>query len=250
MNTQPILQIQGLTKDYGGVRAVNTVSFDLGAGEICAIIGPNGAGKSSLFNLICGTTPPSAGTIRFLGRDITGIKPYQAARLGIARAFQITSIFPSLTAQENIQCALIASNKGTYRFLSLGKTSFREQAKVLLSRVGLYNSKDEVAASLSYGDRRILDVAMAMAINPRLILIDEPTQGLAKAESVRLMEVIKSQVKEIGLTVLFTEHDMDVVFSSTENVIVMHEGRLLLKGTPDEVKQNRQLAEIYLGTIA
>ncbi len=241
-----LLEVRGLTRHYGGVRAVHRLSFDLAAGEVCALIGPNGAGKSTCFALLSGLERPDAGRVRFAGTDITGLPPQRILRLGLARTFQIPAVFPSLDALDNVRAALLARAGLDFALLPRRLRPLADEARALLARVGLEELADRPAATLAYGDRKRLELAMALAHRPRLLLLDEPTAGLALGERFALVDELLAIVRAHRLAVLFTEHDMDVVFRIADRVMVMDHGELIAIGTPAEIRAHPRVRAVYL----
>ena len=245
-----LLQIEGLSKRFGGLQAVQDVNLTVADRERRAVIGPNGAGKTTLFNLITGYIRPDGGSVVFAGDDLTGQPTYRVAKAGIGRAFQITSIFPGLTVFENVQLGRLAQRGETARMF--GDVSGRHTGEVneILDSVGLAQHAKERAGNLSHGDQRALELAISLALDPRLLLLDEPTAGMAPAETTRTMELVRRIADERQLTLLFCEHDMDVVFGTADRVLVMHEGKPLAEGTPDEVRADPDVKRVYLGEDA
>ncbi|MGH3440548.1 MAG: ABC transporter ATP-binding protein [Nitriliruptorales bacterium] len=243
-----LLEIRGLRKTFGGLRAVNGVDLDVQPGERRAIIGPNGAGKTTLFNLITGHFPPDGGSVLFDGHDITGRPTHHVARAGIGRAFQITSIFPGLTVHENVRLGIVARSGESRRVLGSVEGMHRADVAEILDAVGLRHVESERAGNLSHGDQRALELAISLALEPKLLLLDEPTAGMAPAETRRTMELVREIAAERRLTVLFCEHDMEVVFGTAERVLVMHQGAPLAEGTPDEVRADPDVRRVYLGS--
>ena len=245
-----LLATEQLAKAFGGVRAVDGVSFAVDAGEIVALIGPNGAGKSTCFNLLNGQLAPDAGRIRLAGEDIAGRTPRLLQRLGIARTFQITATFGSLTARENVQVALLAAARRLASPFSSAAAQFREEAQALLAQVGLPAQAERTCAELAYGDLKRVELAVALAAKPRVLLMDEPTAGMAPAERGALMQLAAGEARRAGMAVLFTEHDMEVVFAHADRVLVMAEGRLIAQGAPAAVRVDPRVREVYLGSDA
>ena len=241
------LSVRDLRKAYGAVKAVDGVSFDVGAGEMVAIIGPNGAGKSTCFNALNGQLRADCGSIIFEGRDITDVGPSAAWRRGIGRTFQITMTFSSMTVRENVQAVLQSHNGYIFSFLSRFADAYRDDADRILSLVDIQAQADRSCAVLAYGDLKRLELAMALASDPRLLLMDEPTAGMAPSERVELMKLTKRLATDRGISVLFTEHDMDVVFGHADRILVLNRGRLIAEGTPAQVRQDAQVQEVYLG---
>jgi branched-chain amino acid transport system ATP-binding protein len=243
----PVLEVRGVSKSFGGVRAVQGVSLALPRGEIRALIGPNGAGKTTLFNMLTGQLRPDAGEVRFQGARLSGLPPYAVWRRGVSRTFQITATFASLTALENVQVARLSHARRTYALLVRARHLETEPAHRLLELVGLADQAGRPAGVLAYGDLKRLELAVALANDPALLLLDEPTAGMAPAERGSLMALASGIARERGLTVLFTEHDMDVVFSVADRIMVLHQGRVIAEGRPDEVRQDREVQRVYLG---
>ena len=241
------LRLEGVTKDFGGLRAVNGVGLEVRAGERRALIGPNGAGKTTLFNLISGALPVSAGRITFFGRDVTRASARHRAAQGLARTFQITNLFPDLTVLDNALLAIQAHTSSRFSMLRpVG--AFRElqtRAQATLDAVGLTAVADAVVRNLSHGEQRQLEIALALAGRPRVLLLDEPTAGLSPAES-RLMAGLLSRL-DPAITVLIIEHDMDIALELSSHVCVLHYGCVIADGSCDEVRVNPQVREIYLG---
>ena len=245
--TETVLRVDGLRKSFGGVDAVAGVSLVLSRGEIRALIGPNGAGKSTLFNILAGQLRPDAGVVEFDGRPITGLPSHVIARCGVGRTFQITATFATLTALENVQVARVSQRRRTGDLLTPAARLEREPASALLSEVGLAERAARPAGELAYGDLKKLELAIALAGEPSLLLLDEPTAGMAAAERASLMALTVAIARERGLTVLFTEHDMDVVFAAADRIVVLHEGRVIADGAPAAVRDDRQVQAVYLG---
>ncbi len=244
-----LLRVDNLSKHFGGLRAVERVHLEVKEGDRHAIIGPNGAGKSTLFNLITGRLTPSAGRIWFDGRDITGRAPHLIARSGIGRAFQITMIFPRLTVRQNLQYAMLAHRGYTVRPFGFADRMFRDEAQQLLEAVGLGRYATLPAGQLSHGDQRAIELAISLALGSKMILLDEPTAGMSQYETQRAMELIRQVASEGNLTLLFSEHDMDVVFGTARTVTVMHQGRVLTEGTPDQIRSDPEVQKVYLGEL-
>jgi branched-chain amino acid transport system ATP-binding protein len=245
-----VLTVAGLRKAFGGVQAVDDVSFALEAGELLALIGPNGAGKSTCFNMLNGQFPPDRGTIHFDGRDIAGLTPRQIWRLGVGRTFQITATFGSMTVLENVQMVLLSMHR---RLGSLWRKVARlhvDEAMALLARVGMTAQAGRPCGILAYGDLKRVELAIALAHKPKLLLMDEPTAGMAPRERLALMDLTRQLVREQGVSVLFTEHDMDVVFSHADRVIVLNRGRLIAEGLPAAVRDDKAVQKVYLGSGA
>jgi branched-chain amino acid transport system ATP-binding protein len=247
MSAQPLLDVRGLTKVFGGFAAVSEVDLAVRPGTIHSVIGPNGAGKTTLFRLLTGTHRPTSGTIRFDGRDMGGALPHAVSRRGLAQSFQITNVFPRLTVHESVQVAVLSRHRRTWNLVSPRQDTVSGEATELLSEVGLATVADAQAQTLSHGDQRILEVALALATRPRLLLLDEPTAGMSPAETGRMVSLVTGLAEARGLTVVLSEHDMDIVFGISDEVTVMHRGSVISRGTPGEVQEDPQVAEVYLG---
>jgi branched-chain amino acid transport system ATP-binding protein len=245
--TVPVLETRGLAKSFGGVQAVAGVDLAMPRGEIRALIGPNGAGKTTLFNMLTGQLRADAGEVRFKGERLSGLPPHAVWRRGVSRTFQITATFGTLTALENVQVALFSHEKRTYSLLRSAAGLDAVAALALLDQVGLAAQADRVAGVLAYGDLKKLELAVALANAPEMLLLDEPTAGMAPAERGALIALIAQIARERGLTVLFTEHDMDVVFSVADRIMVLHQGRVIALGRPEEVRADPQVQRVYLG---
>jgi branched-chain amino acid transport system ATP-binding protein len=248
MSPAPILlAVEGLTKSYGGVHAVRAVSFTLSAGEILALIGPNGAGKSTCFDMLNGQTLPDAGRISLLGQDTSGKRPRAVWRLGVGRTFQITATFPTMTVRENIQVALLSYGRQVFNLWSSTPRYARQEAARLLELVGMGGYAERPCGELAYGDLKRLELAIALANQPRLLLMDEPTAGMAPRERIELMRLTADIAKLQTIGVLFTEHDMDVVFEHADRILVLNRGTLIAEGSPQKVRSDPQVRAIYLG---
>jgi branched-chain amino acid transport system ATP-binding protein len=239
----PLLTTRGLRKNYGGLRAVDGVDFAIVPGEIRAVIGPNGAGKTTFVSLICGRVPPSSGEIVFDGNDITDVPAYERVRRGIAYTFQITSVFSNLTAYNNVALPV-------QRTLTNRRSRGRLHSGVMsaLERTGLADRADTIAGALSYGHQRLLEVAMGLALKPRLLILDEPTQGLSDGEIEGFMQLVREIARDA--TVLLIEHNMQVVMGLADRITVMNAGRILAEGTPEQIRANAEVQRAYLGTEA
>jgi branched-chain amino acid transport system ATP-binding protein len=243
-----MLRVEALSKAFGGVRAVEGVSFDLAAGERLALIGPNGAGKSTCFNMLNGQLRPDAGRVLLAGDDVTRLRPAEKFRAGVGRTFQITATFASMTACENVQVALLSFARALWHPFRRASVAHRAAALALLDRVGLAHEADRAAGVLAYGDLKRLELAVALASRPRLLLMDEPTAGMAPAEREAMMALVSSIVADQGISVLFTEHDMDVVFGHADRVLVLNFGTLIFEGRPGAARADARVREVYLGT--
>jgi branched-chain amino acid transport system ATP-binding protein len=242
-----VLEVQGLSKSFAGFHAVADVNLAVAAGQIAAVIGPNGAGKSTLFNLISGHLQPSAGRVLLDGRDITGVPPHRICGMGIGRSFQRTNIFPKLTVFENVQAAFLAHRGHGGNFWSRSETLCREESEALLASIGLADEALTVAGTLSYGNQKQLELGIALASDPKILLLDEPTAGMSAGETHEAIALLGRIARERALTLLFTEHDMAVVFSIAQKIAVMHQGRIIADGAPDAVRGDAQVRRVYLG---
>ena len=246
----PVLSVRDLHKAFGGVRAVDGVSFDVAAGEVVALIGPNGAGKTTCFNLINGQIVPDSGTVVLEGRDVTGRSPRVLARHGVGRTFQIAATFASMTVRENVALALAAHAGAVGSVVAPGLARFDAAADALLGRIGARDLADRHSATLAYGDVKRVEIALALAAAPRLLLMDEPTAGMAPRERGALMQMAADLARRDAIALLFTEHDMDVVFGHADRVIVLDDGRILAQGTPEAIRADPRVQEAYLGVGA
>jgi branched-chain amino acid transport system ATP-binding protein len=244
----PLLTVSHLAKSFGGVQAVADVSFDLEAGELLALIGPNGAGKSTCFNMLNGQLRPDSGRVMLDGSDITAQAPREIWRLGVGRTFQITATFGSMTVRENVQMVLLSRARGLLGIWRSAADRFRDAAMTLLERVGMADQSERACSLLAYGDLKRVELAMALASEPRLLLMDEPTAGMAPKERDALMALTAELTRERRLGVLFTEHSMDVVFTYAQRVLVMARGRVIAQGAPALVREDPHVQEVYLGT--
>lgn len=242
-----LLKVDGLAKSFGGVHAVKDVSFELNRSEMLAIIGPNGAGKSTCFNMVGGQIRPDRGTILLNGRDIAGHAPRSIWRQGVGRTFQVSATFMSMTVRENVQMALISHHRRLHALLPLAGRLYVEEAMVLLEDIGLADRYDDACGILAYGDLKRVELAIALAHGPRLLLMDEPTAGMSPSEREQLMQLTASIVRERGIGVLFTEHDMDVVFGHAARIVVMNRGTVVAVGKPADVRENDEVRRVYLG---
>jgi branched-chain amino acid transport system ATP-binding protein len=243
-----VLEVRGLTKSFGGVRAVDNVSFDLDEGRLLALIGPNGAGKSTCFNLINGQLRPDRGTVKILGRETTGMRPRHVWALGVGRTFQVTSTFASMTVLENIQMVLTSRRKRTRSIFRKVSDLFVDEAMEFLKLVGVEEQWYRPCGILAYGDLKRVELAIALANEPKLLLMDEPTAGMGPKERLKLMKLTSEIVRTRSIGVLFTEHDMDVVFGHADHIIVLNYGSLIAGGSPEKVRENNEVRRIYFGT--
>jgi branched-chain amino acid transport system ATP-binding protein len=243
------LEIRNLTKEFGKLSAVNNVSFEVQKGSVVAIIGPNGAGKSTLFNLVTGYFAVSSGKIFFKDKEITDLPPYKILQKGISRSFQVSNIFPDLTAFENVRIGVLSHRRKGMKLFSLVEEmdEINEETSKLLKAVGLSNENDTVASTLSHGDQKRLEIGIALTNEPALLLLDEPTAGMAPEETANTVNLIKDISNKQNTTIVFTEHDLNVVFSIAERIIVLQQGSIIADGTGEEIKGNKKVKEAYLG---
>ena len=242
-----VLSVERLSKAYGGVQAVREVSFGVAAGEMVAIIGPNGAGKTTCFNMLNGQLTPDSGEIRLSGSSLAGLPPHRIWRLGVGRTFQITATFGSMSVRENVQTALRSHHRENFSLRGTAASRYVAEADALLERVGMRDQAERACAVLAYGDLKRVELAVALANRPRLLLMDEPTAGMAPEERGALMELVAGLARSDGLAVLFTEHDMSMVFGYASRVIVMHQGQVIAEGPPETVRSDARVREVYLG---
>jgi len=242
-----ILSVRHLRKAFGGVQAVDDVSFSVAAGELLALIGPNGAGKTTCFNLVNGQLAPDMGEVLLREQRISGLQPRHIWRLGVGRTFQITATFASMSVLENVQMALISHHRRLGAIFARASGLYRDEALVLLRKVGMAEQATRACGVLAYGDLKRVELAVALANAPALLLMDEPTAGTAPEERQTLMRLTAELARSDGIAVLFTEHDMDVVFGHADRVIVLDRGKLIAEGAPDEIRANRQVQQVYLG---
>jgi branched-chain amino acid transport system ATP-binding protein len=243
--TDLILKATDLDRSFGGIHAVNNVSLEIPQGTLHAIIGPNGSGKTTLFNMITGHTRPSSGRVEFANEDITGMPFSKVARKGLAKSYQITTIFPLLTVFENVR---IAAQAATHSYVfwrpADGIKAVTRHTEEVLERIGLADDRDVIASNLSHGDQRRLDLAIALATSPRLLLLDEPTAGMSPTETAATVELIKELNRDV--TILMIEHKMDVILTIADRITVLHQGEKLFEGAPADVKSHPKVQEVYL----
>ena len=247
--TAPLLEVRSVSRRFGGFAALTDVSLRVDAGVPTALIGPNGAGKTTLYNVISGRFPPTRGQVLLDGRDVTGMPARRRVGMGLARSFQITNVFPSLTVRENVLVPLVLEAGRGRRLLRglAGERDLARRADDALGEVGLLAAADRVAATLSYGDRRLVEMAIVLARRPRLVLLDEPTAGMNPEETDRMIALVRRLAERLGTTFFVTEHDMRVVFGLARRIFVLHQGSLLASGTPDEIRRDPRVREAYLG---
>ncbi|GGH23311.1 amino acid/amide ABC transporter ATP-binding protein 1, HAAT family [Cribrihabitans marinus] len=242
-----VLAVDALAKSFGGVHAVDDVSFSLDKGEFLALIGPNGAGKTTCFNMLNGYLKPDGGSVKLNGRELIGLPPRRIWRLGVGRTFQITATFLSMTVRENVQMALISHHRRIYDLFSRATRLYVDEAMALLDLVSMSEQAERPCSELAYGDLKRLELAIALAHEPDLLLMDEPTAGMAPSERIALMALTAGIVEKRGVSVVFTEHDMDVVFAHAHRILVLNRGQLIAEGTGDQIRKNPLVQEVYLG---
>jgi branched-chain amino acid transport system ATP-binding protein len=243
-----LLKVSGLGKSFGGNKAVDGVDFELGAGELLALIGPNGAGKSTTFNMVNGQLRADTGSIRLDGQELIGRAPREIWRMGVGRTFQIAATFASLTVVENVQMALLSADRKLFSMWRRAADHKRDEALALLEQVGMAHQAERPCSVLAYGDVKRVELAIAMANRPKLLLMDEPTAGMAPKERNELMALTKQLVLERGIAVLFTEHSMDVVFAYADRMLVLARGRVIAQGQPAEIRDHPKVQEVYFGS--
>ena len=247
MSEETILKVVRLNKSFGGLKATNDVDYEMTTRELSAIIGPNGAGKSTFFNLLTGYHKVDSGEVYYKGRDITNWPPHKVARLGITRAFQVSNIYPALTTYENIRQAILTKQNRTLNFFTPAERLAKKDTLELLEITGLSQNTNMIAGNLSQGDKKRLELAIALGSKPQMVFLDEPTAGMSGEETRETMKLVERLNKEMGLTILFTEHDMSVVFGYARRLTVLHQGTIIAEGTPEEVRANERAQKIYLG---
>jgi branched-chain amino acid transport system ATP-binding protein len=246
--SSPILKVSGLTKSYFGVKVVDNVDLAVESGELVALIGPNGAGKTTCFNMLNGQLKPDSGSVTVEGRQVVGMQPRQVWRLGVGRTFQITQTFVSMTVIENVQLALLSLRNKTMGLISGVADTYRDEAMELLRKVGMVDQAERGCGVLAYGDLKRVELAIALANQPKLLLMDEPTAGMAPRERIDLMKLTADIARSDRMAVLFTEHDMDIVFGQADAIIVLNRGVVIARGQPAEVRENELVRQVYLGS--
>jgi branched-chain amino acid transport system ATP-binding protein len=242
-----MLQVEAVVKSFDDFKAVNGANLHVRKGEIVAVIGPNGAGKTTLFNLITGALKRDRGRIIFKGEDISELPPYKICKKGITRSYQIVNIFPRLTVFGNVQVAVLSHQRRSSNLFRPAHSLAVEETKNILETVGLLDKEKNIAGSLSHGDQKILEIAIALGNEPELLILDEPTAGMSPEETLATIELIKRLAEMRGLTILFCEHDMDIVFSIAQSIMVMRQGQTIIQGGLEEVRSNKEVQEAYLG---
>jgi len=242
-----VLEVTSLSKSFDGFKAVNGAGLSVKEGEVVAVIGPNGAGKTTLFNLITGVIKPDAGKVLFKGQDITGLHPYQVCRKGISRSFQVVNVFQRRTVFENVQVSILSREKKTWNLFTPASKMAIEETDRILQNVGLIDVRDKTSAALSHGERKVLEIAIALGGNPEFLILDEPTAGMSPEETTRCIGLIKELREKLGLTILFCEHDMEIVFSISDRIMVMVRGSTIIQGTCEDVRCCQEVQDAYLG---
>lgn len=242
-----MLEVTSLSKSFDGFKAVNGAGLSVKEGEVVAVIGPNGAGKTTLFNLITGVIKPDAGKVLFKGQDITGLHPYQVCRKGISRSFQVVNVFQRRTVFENVQVSVLSREKKTWNLFTPASKMAIEETDRILQNVGLIDVRDKTSAALSHGERKVLEIAIALGGNPEFLILDEPTAGMSPEETTRCIGLIKELREKLGLTILFCEHDMEIVFSISDRIMVMVRGSTIIQGTCEDVRCCQEVQDAYLG---
>ncbi len=242
-----MLEVKAITKTFDGFKAVSNANLSVEKGEIVAVIGPNGAGKTTLFNLITGVLKPDSGQVLFKGEDITGLPPYEVCRKRISRSFQIVNVFQRLTIFENVQVAVLSRMGKTWNLFSPSKKLVIQETNEILENVGLIKKKNYTSALLSHGDRKVLEIAIALGGDPEFLILDEPTAGMSPEETARCIDLVKRLSEKLGLTILFCEHDMELVFAIASRIMVMVRGATIIQGTCEQVRCDQAVQDAYLG---
>ena len=242
-----MLQVESLQKSFGGFMAVLDANLLVEKGDIVAVIGPNGAGKTTLFNLITGQLKPNGGRVRFKGKDISGMPPYRICHMGLSRSFQIVNIFHRMTVFDNVQIAVLSNQKKILNFMTPAHNMVVERTEEILASVGLMEKKDRICGAMSHGDQKVLEMAIALGTEPELLILDEPTAGMSPEETAVTIKLIRKLSGDLGLTILFCEHDMSLVFAVATKIMVMQQGQTIIEGDPETVRADRRVQEAYLG---
>ena len=248
-STESVLKVSNLTKDFSGIRAVNQVSFELSSSSITAVIGPNGAGKTTLYNLLSGNLAPTSGSVKLEGTELIGLTPDRIVKAGISRSFQITSVFPDLSVEQNVRVAVISRQRKQFDFWHSLKSdrAVGRAVREILNLVGIETLAKSPVSLLSHGDRSLVEIAIVLALKPRLILLDEPTAGMSREEAQRIVQSIEHLQQSTDCTFLITEHDLEVVFNLAESIIVMHQGKIIARGNDREISNSSEVRRVYLG---
>lgn len=242
-----MLKVESIRKSFSGFKAVNGANLHVEKGEIVAVIGPNGAGKTTLFNLITGILKPDGGTVTFKGENITGMAPYQVCKKGMSRSFQVVNVFPRLSVFENVRVSVLSRENKTWNMLTPSSRMMHKEVGRIIDSVGLSGKEDRISAALSHGDRKVLEIAIALGGRPEFLILDEPTAGMSPEETSRCIDLIHRLSREFGLTILFCEHDMELVFAIANRIMVMVRGATIVQGTCEEVRCNEAVQDAYLG---
>ena len=242
-----MLHVESIVKSFDGFMAVNGATLKVEKGDVVAVIGPNGAGKTTLFNLISGQLPPTAGNIWFKDENIAGLAPHRVCRKGISRSYQVVNIFHRLTVFENVQVAVLSRRKKTFNLFKPAKLMAVKETRKILDSVGLLDKAEMISGTLSHGDQKVLEIGIALGNRPELLILDEPTAGMSPEETAVTLRLMKRLSGELGLTILFCEHDMGMVFSIANQIMVMQHGGTIIQGSPEDVRSNQQVREAYLG---
>lgn len=242
-----MLRVENLKKTFDGFKAVNGANLEVNTGEIVAVIGPNGAGKTTLFNLVTGILKPDGGKVLFRDEDITGLAPFKTCRKGITRSFQVVNIFQPLTVFENVQIAVLAQQRKTMQLFKPSSRTLIAETLEIMDQVGMSGKRNSICGALSHGDQKVLEIAIALGGKPKLLILDEPTAGMSPEETVRCIDLIQKLRTELGLTILFCEHDMEIVFGIANRIMVMVRGATIVQGIPADVRCNKEVQDAYLG---
>jgi len=242
-----VLEVTSLSKSFDGFKAVNNASLSVKDGEVVAVIGPNGAGKTTLFNLITGVIKPDSGKVIFKGEDITGLKPFEVCRRGMSRSFQVVNVFPRLSVFENVQVSVLSRQKKTWNLFTPSSRLAIAETEKILENVGLMDVGEATSTALSHGERKVLEIAIALGGNPEFLILDEPTAGMSPEETSRCIDLIRQLKEKLGITILFCEHDMEIVFSISDRIMVMVRGSTIIEGSCNEVRCCQEVQDAYLG---
>ena len=242
-----MLEVTSLSKSFDGFKAVNNASLSVKDGEVVAVIGPNGAGKTTLFNLITGVIKPDSGKVIFKGEDITGLKPFEVCRRGMSRSFQVVNVFPRLSVFENVQVSVLSRQKKTWNLFTPSSRLAIAETEKILENVGLMDVGEATSTALSHGERKVLEIAIALGGNPEFLILDEPTAGMSPEETSRCIDLIRQLKEKLGITILFCEHDMEIVFSISDRIMVMVRGSTIIEGSCNEVRCCQEVQDAYLG---
>ena len=242
-----MLEVTSLSKSFDGFKAVKNASLSVKEGEVVAVIGPNGAGKTTLFNLITGVIKPDSGKVIFKGEDITGLKPFEVCRRGMSRSFQVVNVFPRLSVFENVQVSVLSRQKKTWNLFTPSSRLAIAETEKILENVGLMDVGEATSTALSHGERKVLEIAIALGGNPEFLILDEPTAGMSPEETSRCIDLIRQLKEKLGITILFCEHDMEIVFSISDRIMVMVRGSTIIEGTCNEVRCCQEVQDAYLG---